>query len=1284
MSATILGRVLVVDDELQLMDALVESLTAHGYEAHGFNIGVAAIEALQLQEYDLLLTDLMMPGMDGITLLKACMAIDPNLVGIIMTGQGTVSTAVDAMRSGAFDYVLKPFRLDAVLPVLARARAMQQLRLENIQLRETVAIYNLSQTIALSLDGNIVLENTVEAALQQTGADEVSIMLLKPDSNQLYIAAVRGRGREHLLGQHISLQDGIASWVARHFEPLILNGEVTDPRFTPVQPRPEIRSAVSIPMMAAGKLVGVLNVNHLQARRPFTVGQVKALSILTSTAAAALENEAVYSALDAREKRFRSLIENAPDGIALLGIDGKLRQVTPSTEHILGYTLNDSISQDPALLTHPDDLPNLLFILNDLIQNPEKVARAEYRFMHKDGSWRWLESTVSNLLAEPGVQAIVFNYRDITERQQAEAAVRESEDRLSQVWEATSDAMALSDLEGIVLAVNPAYLELYGYPLEQVIGRSFAIIFPADEQEAALEQYKSIFAREAIPPIFESAIGRSDGEIRIVETSVTFLTESGRRTAMLSTIRDMTQRKQAELALQQAKDFAENVIQTANVIFLQLDTEGNVAKLNAAAEEISGYSQAELEGRSWFETVVPRERYPRVWDEFIRISERGETTQIFENPMLTKQGEERHILWKNSVLRIGQNIVGTISFGVDITERKRAEESLQRSQERFSKAFMASPAGLVISRVDDGKFVDANQTYLRMVEYQREEVIGHTSTELNLTSLAERTRLIKTLREEGRLLNFEMQLRTKSGRLVNMLFSSQQIELDGVDHLLSTTIDITDTKRAEEQIRYQAHLLSNVNDAIFASDENYRVTYWNQAAESLYGWKADEVIGKVAPDLTQTEFPGADPDEMRRHIRETGFWRGEVTQLKKDGSRFPCEISTLLVHDEKDKVTGYVSINRDITARKQAEQQTRFQLERLKALRAIDVAISSSFDLRLTLDILLDYVVSQLKIDAAVILLFHPVIKTLEYAASRGFRSTAIRNSRVRLGEGYAGQAILERRIVHIPNLMEVSMRPGKNPMQDENFIAYYCAPLIVKGQVKGVLEICHRSARVDQADWLDFLETLAGQAAIAIENANLFEDLQHSNSELFQAYDATIEGWSHALDLRDKETEGHSLRVTEMTLKLSSKFGFTEEQMRHIRWGALLHDIGKMGIPDNILLKPDKLTDEEWERMKQHPVFALEMLSPIAYLKSALDIPYCHHEKWDGTGYPRGLKGDVIPLAARLFAIVDVWDALRSDRPYRKAWSVEKTVEHIRSFSGTHFDPQVVEHFLGMIQRAN
>ena len=198
-----------------------------------------------------------------------------------------------------------------------------------------------------------------------------------------------------------------------------------------------------------------------------------------------------------------------------------------------------------------------------------------------------------------------------------------------------------------------------------------------------------------------------------------------------------------------------------------------------------------------------------------------------------------------------------------------------------------------------------------------------------------------------------------------------------------------------------------------------------------------------------------------------------------------------------------------------------------------------------------------------------------------------------------------------------------------------------------------------------------------AILRAILHEQIVRDAAALVLAYDATIAGWSHALDLRDKETEGHTLRVAEMALALARAMGLSEAELTHLRRGALLHDIGKMGIPDSILHKPAQLTDEEWRIMRRHPTYAYEMLSPIDYLRPALDVPYCHHEKWDGSGYPRGLKGEQIPLIARIFAVADVWDALRSDRPYRAAWPEDKVRNNIREQAGTHFDPTPVEVFL-------
>lgn len=197
-------------------------------------------------------------------------------------------------------------------------------------------------------------------------------------------------------------------------------------------------------------------------------------------------------------------------------------------------------------------------------------------------------------------------------------------------------------------------------------------------------------------------------------------------------------------------------------------------------------------------------------------------------------------------------------------------------------------------------------------------------------------------------------------------------------------------------------------------------------------------------------------------------------------------------------------------------------------------------------------------------------------------------------------------------------------------------------------------------------------------------QQLQETHQELLDAYDKTIEGWSRAMDLRDKETEGHTKRVTQLTLELARKFGVSEQQLTHIRRGALLHDMGKLGIPDSVLLKPGLLDENEWEIMRGHPQLAYDMLYPIEYLRPALDIPYCHHEKWDGTGYPKGLKGEQIPLAARLFAIVDVWDALTTDRPYRPAWDKQIAMAYIRDQSGAHFQPAIVDLFVQIMLKEN
>jgi PAS domain S-box-containing protein len=791
----------------------------------------------------------------------------------------------------------------------------------------------------------------------------------------------------------------------------------------------------------------------------------------------------------------------------------------------------------------------------------------------------------------------------------------------------------------------------------------------------------------------------------------------------------------------------------------------------------------------------------------------------------------------------------------EISERKKAEAELIKSEEHYRQLFESNPLPMWLYDLETLRFVDVNEAAIAHYGYSQEEFLAMTIRDIRPPE--ELSRLNDSLAEprQSREQSGLRKHRKKDGSVIDVEFISYNTLFFNRPARLVLASDITERKHAEDQLRYQAALLANVNDAIVAFDNQFRITAWNVAAESLFGWKAEQVLGQNALSIVLTEWPVTEVDEMRRAIAKTGVWRGEATQARKDGTRFPAEVSSVVLKDESGQATTYINVNRDITERKRAEEeirsradeisaqyelsrelaladdldkvlrvinhravesihttfarvalvegsnfvirgvypiraldhdlgigdrqpitamprckrvleqnelvilhghdpeiegreraalmldfaqsvclvplrvgdsaqspilnlgmlmlgevrkegrepftpekmrlarsigdqaavairrillreQTVLRMQHLTALGEIDRTIVSNFDLRTSLEMLLNQVIAQLGVDAADVLLLNT--NTLEFAAGRGFHSKAIEHSRVRLGEGQAGKVALERRVVQIPDIAASGAAFAQVKLfTEERVAAYFAVPLIAKGQVKGVLEIFQRAPFQPDEEWLDFLNTLAGQAAIAIDNATLFESLQRSNTDLSLAYDATIEGWSRALDLRDKETEGHTQRVMEISVKLSRESGLSEADLVQVRWGALLHDIGKMGVPDAILLKPGPLTDEEWKVMRMHPQFAYDMLAPIAYLRSAIDIPYCHHEKWDGTGYPRGLKGDLIPLTARIFAVVDVWDALRSDRPYRKGWSDEKAREHIRSLAGTHFDPKAVEVFL-------
>jgi len=534
----------------------------------------------------------------------------------------------------------------------------------------------------------------------------------------------------------------------------------------------------------------------------------------------------------------------------------------------------------------------------------------------------------------------------------------------------------------------------------------------------------------------------------------------------------------------------------------------------------------------------------------------------------------------------------------------------------------------------------------------------------------------------GEPARYELQIQRLDGKRVDVLASGQpRFEGETFAGVLTVLYDLSELKQMRKAVRRSEEryrdLFQRVPVGLYRSTPEGKILEANRAMADLLGFPDLQTLVQTPAHALFVE-PQKRKEQINRLMREGEIREDEIQLRRFDRRVIWVRDTARMVRDPESGEVYFDGSLVDITESRRAMEEIRRRVERLRALHTIDQAISSSLDLRVTLQVLLEQVCSQLGMDAADVLLLDPLTHELEFIAGRGFRTPALQSTHLRLGEGYAGQAAAEKKILQV---FDLSQDPGdltrSRYLEQEGFIYYCGVPLLAKATIKGVMEIFHRQAFEPDDEWLEFLQAVALQAAIAIDNALLFTELQDSHFELIQAYDATLEGWSRALDLRDHDTEGHTQRVARMTVELARKMGIPEDEIAHIRRGAILHDIGKMGIPDAILHKPGALDDEEWEIMRQHPVYAYEMLSPIPYLRRSLDIPYCHHEKWDGTGYPRGLKGEEIPLAARIFAVVDVWDALSSDRPYRAAWEPERVRAYLQE---THFDPRVVEAFLELI----
>jgi len=878
-----------------------------------------------------------------------------------------------------------------------------------------------------------------------------------------------------------------------------------------------------------------------------------------------------------------------------------------------------------------------------------------------------------------------------------------------------------------ILAANDAATAAYGYADAELRAMTLADLCPEDERGEVRAQLAARPRRGTRSGPWHHR--RKDGGTVVVELTAHPVVIDRRR-QLLVLAWDVTASRRLEEDLHRREAELHATLYSIGDAVISTDESGRVVVMNPVAERLTGWPESEARGRPLDQVfrIVNEETHQAVEDPVTRILREGIVIGLGNHTLLLgRDGREHPIADAGAPIRARDGrLTGVVLVFRDQTEERRERRAAEEAR-ALAEGIVATAREALLVLDAALRVVVANRSFCRLFQVSPEQTVGRLVYELGHRQWdipALRRLLEEILPRNTSFEDFEVVHEFPQIGRRTMLLNARRLhhETAGPRLILLAIEDVTARRRAEADLRRRVRELEALQRVVAALrtaqtveealpmllDETLAVFETDSGSIMLYrpedqrlhpallrGWFRSLHESPLAPGegIAGTVFatgrPHRSADFARDPLLRPGL--GERIPPGRGGACVPIRaeaetVGVLFVSvpaareataEDLALLTSMAEMAGAALHRMRLYEAALRRLSHLQALRAVDRAIVGSLDLRVTLGILLEQVITQLGFDAAGVLLVAPPLGLLEPAASRGFRTPAYQEGRLRIGEGVAGRAALERRPVIITDPAEAPAYTRAALLEVEGFQTHFAVPLIAKAQVKGVLEGFHRRAVAPAEEWLDLLDTLAGQGALAIDNAQLFEGAQRSNLELTLAYDATIEGWARALDLRDRETEDHTRRVTETTLRLARMLGVPAEEMVHVRRGAVLHDIGKMGVPDAILLKPGPLSEEEWAVMRRHPQLAYELLWPIPFLRPALDIPYAHHERWDGSGYPRGLKGEAIPLAARIFAVVDVFDALTSPRPYRPAWSREQALAYIREQAGRQFDPRVVEAFL-------
>ena len=731
-----------------------------------------------------------------------------------------------------------------------------------------------------------------------------------------------------------------------------------------------------------------------------------------------------------------------------------------------------------------------------------------------------------------------------------------------------------------IVYVNAAFEALSGYAADEILGHNCHFLQSQDCDQPGAQVISEAMAQQRSATVTLRNY-RKDGTLFYNEVSLSPVHDaSGTLTHYLGFQNDVTVREEAQVEQRASEERFAKIFEAAPIaIVVSRVSNGHYLDVNTEFLHQSGYSREEVIGRTGLDL--------NFWVDPLELED-GRRTLQEQGRLLNREVQFR--LKSGAVADTVVSVV-PVTLGGEaclatlirvVTLEKQAQRVLAGREERYRRTATQLQRTLdlspdLIASIDaEGRLVTMSAACQQILGYTPEELIGRSY----LAFVHPDDRAITAQEDEHitagqATTSFQNRCLHKNGSVVWLEWAA--VSLPGDPLMYCVARDITKRRAAEEDQAFLAAIVQASHDAVLGVTLGNTIRSWNAGAEELYGYTAAEAVGQPVTLIVPPELHAEEVEMLKRAGQGERIEPFDSVRIAKDGRRIAVFVTVSSILDVAGRVIGVSKIAQDITARQAAEREIQAlnedlmrQVDYVTSLRTIDQSIASSTDPSLTLGLILDNIRHQLGVDAVTALLLNPETLTLDYAATRGFSASVLQGTAVKLGAGLAGQVALSRQPLSVPDLGSVLVLPDwRRVVDQEGLTAYYAAPLIVKGQVVGVIEVLHRRVLPLAPQWLEMLETLVGQAAIAVDNAQLFAELERKNLELRLAYDETIEGWSRALDLRDKETEGHSRRVTEMTVALCQRLGTPPEQLVHVRRGALLHDIGKMGIRDAVLLKP-------------------------------------------------------------------------------------------------------------------